>query len=103
MTTYLVLTLAVLGSVAVVCLPVLRRLPRRPIVVTAAVLVVLTAVFDSLIVAHGLTVYRADRITGWYVGRAPIEDFTYALAAVLLMPALWTWLGRAGARRRSVR
>ena len=100
MTTYLVLVLAVIAAVAAVCLPVLRRLPRTPVVVTGVVLLVLTAVFDSLLVGQGLTVYRADRILGWYVGEAPVEDFGYTVVAVLLMPALWTWLGRRSGRDR---
>jgi hypothetical protein len=28
------------------------------------------------------------------IGIAPIEDFFYTVAAVLLIPAVWTYLGR---------
>jgi lycopene cyclase domain-containing protein len=104
MTTYLVLTVIVLAIVGVVCVPVLRRLPPAPIVGSGAALLVLTAIFDSLIVGQGLTVYDPSRILGVSVGRAPIEDFGYTIAAILLMPALWTWLGpraRRGAPGRA--
>lgn len=96
-TTYLVLTVVVLAIVAAACLPVLRRLPPAPILATGAVLLVLTAVFDSAIVGYGLTVYDPATILGVYVGAAPVEDFGYTIAALLLMPTLWTWLGRGRA------
>lgn len=97
--TYLALTLAVLAVLAAFCAPVLRGLPARPVLGAACVLLVLTAVFDSMIVGFGLTVYDEARILGLRIGTAPVEDFGYTIAAVMLMPALWTSLGRWGARR----
>lgn len=94
MTTYLLLTLVVLGLVLAVCLPVLRRLAWRPVALMGVLLLVLTAVFDSAIVGFGLTVYDPDKILGVYVGAAPVEDFGYTIAALLIMPVLWTALGR---------
>lgn len=55
------------------------------------IMLVLTAIFDNLMIAVGLFDYGQQTLLGLYVGRAPIEDFLYPLAAVLLMPALW-WL-----------
>ena len=66
--------------------------------ITAAVLLVLTAVFDNVMIDVGLFGYNPDRISGAFIGRAPLEDFAYALAAVLLLPALWSLLGRKPAR-----
>ena len=62
--------------------------------ITAAVLLMLTAVFDNVMIAVGLFGYNPARISGAFIGRAPLEDFAYALAAVLLLPALWSLLGR---------
>ncbi|MDK1359828.1 lycopene cyclase domain-containing protein [Arthrobacter sp. zg-Y1219] len=62
--------------------------------ITAAVLLVLTAVFDNVMIAAGLFGYNPDRISGAFIGSAPLEDFAYALAAVLLLPALWLLLGK---------
>lgn len=98
MTTYLVLIVLVLAVVVGVCLPVLRRLAPAPLLGTGAVLLVLTAVFDSAIVGAGLTVYHPEKVLGRSVGSAPVEDFGYTVAAVVLMPVLWTWLGRRGNR-----
>ena len=60
--------------------------------VTAVVLLVLTAVFDNVMIAAGLFWYNPERISGAFIGSAPLEDFAYALAAVLLLPALWVLL-----------
>ncbi len=92
--TYLVLTVVVLALVAAVCVPVLRRLPFAPLAWTGLILLAMTAVFDSAIVGYGLTVYDPETILGVYVGAAPIEDFGYTVAAVMIMPTLWTVLGR---------
>lgn len=67
-----------------------------------AVLVVLTAVFDSLIIGTGIVAYDDGQRSGITIGLAPIEDFLYPLAGVLLLPAVWRltvrrWPGRAAA------
>ncbi|MCG2624853.1 lycopene cyclase domain-containing protein [Arthrobacter sp. I2-34] len=57
-----------------------------------AVLCVLTALFDNLMIAAGLFGYSQGHISGWRIGLAPLEDFSYILAAAILLPALWTLL-----------
>ena len=92
--TYVVLSLAVLAIVAAVTVPTLRRLRARPILLTGLVLIALTAVFDNLIVGLGIVAYEPDKISGLRLLHAPIEDFAYSLGAIMLVPALWTWLAR---------
>ncbi len=92
--TYVILSLAVLAALALVCVPVLRGLPARPLALTALALVALTAVFDNVIVGLDIVAYDAAKISGVLVPIAPIEDFAYALGAVLLVPTAWTLLGR---------
>jgi lycopene cyclase domain-containing protein len=94
--TYVVLSVVVLAIIAAVTVPVLRRFPKRPLVLTALVLIALTAVFDNVIVSSGIVDYDEDLIWGVRVPVAPIEDFAYTIGAVMLVPALWTWLGRWG-------
>ncbi|MCR2784485.1 MULTISPECIES: lycopene cyclase domain-containing protein [unclassified Microbacterium] len=60
--------------------------------VAAAVLVVLTAVFDNAMIAADLFTYPEDDITGIRIGLAPIEDFSYPVCAAFLVPAVWTLL-----------
>jgi lycopene cyclase domain-containing protein len=92
--TNALLNVGVLLALGLVVGPVLRRLRPGPLVWAAVLLAALTTVFDTLMIAADLYVFDPDRILGVYVWGAPIEDFAYALAAVMLMPALWTWLGR---------
>lgn len=61
----------------------------RPALAGGAVLVLLTAVFDSVMISAGLFGYRPDALSGAFVGLAPIEDFAYPIAAFVLLPALW--------------
>lgn len=66
----------------------------------AVVVLVLTAVFDSLMIAVGLFEYAPELISGIFIGLAPLEDFAYPAAAVLLLPALWVLLGERQRKRR---
>jgi lycopene cyclase domain-containing protein len=60
--------------------------------ISAAVLVVLTAVFDNLMIAAGLFTYPAEHLSGLRVGLAPMEDFSYAVCAAFLVPAVFVLL-----------
>ncbi len=95
MTTYLLLDAAFLAVVALVALlaVVARRAPRwRAVGLAAVPLVVLTAVFDNVLVGTGIVGYDPDLISGIRLGVAPIEDFAYTLAALVLLPSLWSLL-----------
>lgn len=85
--------LAAIGLLAVVAL-VLGRAPRwRAVAVVVLTIVVLTAIFDNVIILAGLVGYHDDLISGLFVGVAPLEDFAYAIAAAVLLPTLWALLG----------
>ena len=60
---------------------------------STAVLLVMTAVFDNVMIGVGLVGYDEARISGAFVGIAPLEDFAYAVAALVLLPSIWTLLG----------
>ena len=74
-----------------------RRLPdgrersRHWAAVAAAggALVVLTAVFDNVMIAAELYEYGDVGTSGIRVGLAPIEDFAYPVACALGVPGLW--------------
>ncbi|MFD6443999.1 lycopene cyclase domain-containing protein [Promicromonospora sp. NPDC060204] len=104
--TYLILARAFLAvAVAVAVIAALRArlagtrpIGWRPIVLAAVALLVLTAVFDNVMIATGLFTYADAHISGVRIGLAPIEDFAYPLAGVVLLPALWTLFGSRRAR-----
>lgn len=97
MATYLILNIIVLTAVCIV-LRILPHQPRRPWIVTAACLFLLTLVFDNIMISLGLFTYAPDKILGLHIMLAPVEDFMYPLLAVLMIPAVWNKLGKPHAR-----
>lgn len=69
-------------------------------------LLLLTVVFDSLMIAVDLFRYDETQLLGWSVGLAPLEDLAWPVAAGLLLPSLWELFARPaddGERERSGR
>ena len=64
--------------------------------VTALVLVLLTIVFDNLMIAAGLFTYPEHLISGIRIGLAPLEDLAYPIVAAFLLPAIADLLRRPG-------
>jgi len=99
--TYWALNAIFLGVVVAVAVAALltRRAPRWAAVgIVLGIVLVMTAVFDNIMIGVGLVGYNESVISGAFVGIAPLEDFAYAVAAVILLPSLWTLLkGRADA------
>jgi len=95
--TYWALNTFFLAAVALVALAAIltRRPPRWAAVgITAGVLLVMTAIFDNIMIGVGLVGYSESLISGAFIGIAPLEDFAYAVAAVILLPSLWMLLER---------
>lgn len=68
-----------------------RRPDRRWWVATGLTLLtlaVLTAVFDTAMIAADLFRFDDSRLAGYFVGLAPVEDFAWPVAAVLVVPAV---------------
>lgn len=98
--TYWALNAVFLAIVVLVASAALlaRRSPQwRAVALTALAVLLLTAVFDNVMIAADLFTYNSERISGAFLGLAPLEDFAYAIAAVVLLPTLWHLLG--GSRR----
>jgi len=80
-----------------------RALVVRAAGLTTVVLLVMTAVFDNVMIGVGLVGYDESRISGAKLGVAPLEDFAYSVAALVLLPSVWTLLGgRRPAREPSL-
>ena len=97
--SYLVLGLVMVAACAVVALitAARRRLGGRwwaPITVTAVVLVVLTIVFDSIMIAADLFRFEEAHLIGVRIGLAPVEDLAWPVAAALLLPSVQALLRR---------
>ena len=106
--TYLLLSIPFLAAAIAIGFaglphdPAARRRRWAAIGVATVALVALTAVFDTLIIANGIVAYDDGQRLGVAIGLAPVEDFAYPLAGVLLVPAIWTLTDRwSRTRRRS--
>ena len=94
--TYWALNAIFLGAVAVVAVVAVlsKRGPRWASVgLVLGVVLLMTAVFDNVMIGVGLVGYDAAKISGAFIGIAPLEDFAYAIAAVVLLPSLWCLTG----------
>lgn len=72
------------------------RVGRRMFMVLALTLLVMlitTAIFDNVIIGVGLVAYDPSTLLGVFIGNAPVEDFAYTIAGVMILPALWVLLG----------
>ena len=94
MATYLVLNAVVLAAVGLLLAMGRVALPLRPMLAILVIMLVLTAVFDTVMIQLGFFAYNPDKILRLYIGKAPIEDFAYTIAAATLVPYLWQRLGR---------
>lgn len=74
-----------------------RRYAASWAVATAALLI-LTAVFDNVMIAAGFFEYADDGISGIRLGLVPVEDFLYPIAGALLLAGVWQLLGERDAR-----
>ena len=105
--TYLLVLAPFLAATAVAVALTARR-PRfgarmAASAVAAGILILLTAVFDNVMITVGLFTYPAELISGVRIGLAPLEDFAYPLCAAFLVPALFTLLAPARAGAEEVR
>jgi len=92
MATYLIVNTVWLLAAFAVSLRSRQIYRMRTWWLTLAILLVLTAIFDSIIVGLGIVTYDSELISGIRVGYAPIEDFAYTLAVCMLVPSLWIQL-----------
>lgn len=94
--TYLWLNLIFGVAAIAVGLLFARGSSTRSIVVTGLALLAITAIGDSLIVWSGIVAYDPAKILGIMIGFAPVEDFAYAIVAIVLVPVIWN----ASAKRK---
>lgn len=106
---YAILSILFLVVAALVLLVAIAREPSRrallrrwwlPVAIAGVVVLALTAVFDNIMIGVGLVAYDPHVNSGVAVGLAPLEDFAYPLAGLMLLPALWLLLRKRGTDAR---
>ncbi|MEO7122004.1 MAG: lycopene cyclase domain-containing protein [Lacisediminihabitans sp.] len=108
--SYTLLSLVFLVIAALVLVAALTTAPSRralvhrwwlPVVIAGVVVLALTAVFDNVMIGVGLVAYDSRFTSGLSIGLAPLEDFAYPLAGLMLLPALWLLLRKRGSDAHS--
>ena len=88
MATYIILNVVFVAAV-VLLLKVPVHRPSKHWLTSLGVLLLMTAQFDSLIIAFSVVAYDPSKLLGVYIGKAPLEDFFYALLAMLIVPLIY--------------
>lgn len=91
--TYLLLN-AVFVGVSLIALLLVPRNRWLAYLIAMVPMLALTAIFDNLIIAAGIVAYDETKISGLFIGLAPVEDFAYTIAAVLIVPSVWSAMTR---------
>lgn len=63
------------------------------------VMLIMTAIFDNMIIGFGLVDYDPALISGVRIGVAPIEDFAYTVLAMIVVPMVWAWGAKLQGRK----
>lgn len=92
MMTYLLLNLIFIFFV-VIALRLKPSRRSRPWLICTITMLGLTLIFDNIIIVLQIVGYDHLKLLGIYAGVAPIEDFMYAILAVILITTLWQRLG----------
>ena len=90
--TYPLLSLVVLLLFSIYAWLMRRWINWRFLAPAAVFMLVMTAVFDNLIIASGIVDYDYEKTLGIRIVLAPIEDFAYTLVALVLVPSLFNFL-----------
>ena len=99
MITYLILNVLFLLTL-IMFIPTKFTKPSKAWWVTLVGLLILTAIFDPLIIHFDIVNYSSSKILGVTLLGAPIEDFFYALYAAAIVPLIWNKLGQKNEKRR---
>jgi lycopene cyclase domain-containing protein len=86
---YVILNVVVLAALIAALVVARVRVPWRVAGWVTAVLLLLTLMFDNAIIGAGIVAYNPEFISGVMLWLAPIEDFAYSIAAVMIVALLW--------------
>ena len=101
MATYLILNIVFL-VVTVVLLASFRSLKiGKKTFIIGVILMILTVIFDSMIINSEIVGYDKSRLLGLYAYKAPLEDFFYTIFAVIAVPSIWFLTRKIGNERNN--
>jgi lycopene cyclase domain-containing protein len=89
----LAVALAVVADVWVLRTALVRR---RVFWVSYAIVVAFQLAVNGVLTGLDIVQYDRQRIVGWRIAWAPVEDLGFGFALVLCALTTWVWLGRRG-------
>lgn len=97
--TYTEASALAVASAVVVDVWVLRTalVRRRIFWVSYTIVVFFQLAVNGVLTGLRIVRYDPQRIVGWRIAWAPVEDLGFGFALVLLTLSTWVWLGRRGA------
>ena len=66
-----------------------RKTPWPLVIKTIITMLVVTLIFDNIIIGLGIVDYDISKLSGLYLGLAPIEDFAYTVVSVITVASIW--------------
>jgi len=86
---YLLLNLIFMLLAFVVVNAFARKTPWPLVFRTMGFMLLVTLVFDNIIIGLGIVDYDVSKLSGIYLGLAPIEDFAYTVVSVITVASIW--------------
>lgn len=87
--TYLFLNLSFMLIAFVIINVFVRKTPWGNLLKTMLTMLLVTLIFDNVIIGLGIVDYDINKLSGIYLGLAPIEDFAYTVVSVILVASIW--------------
>lgn len=87
--TYLLMNLGFMLIAFVVLNVFVRKTPWKTVLWTMLSMLLLTLIFDNVIIGLDIVAYDPQKVSGVFLGLAPIEDFAYTVVAVLAVSSIW--------------
>lgn len=89
---YLALNLTFMLTAFVILNVFVRKTPWRILSFTLLGMLLVTSIFDNIIIGLNIVNYDSSKLSGWFIGLAPIEDFAYTVVSVLAVATIWNKL-----------
>lgn len=90
MFSYMILALSLITISALIIALLRLPLPSRKILIMIIIILALAMlIFDGYLTALPIVLYNSKSVLAFRLGSIPLEDFSYLIVVVLLVPALF--------------
>ena len=92
---------AVIASVIIDLFILKRRLTTRKVFWTSyAIIIFFQLITNWWLTSRNIVMYSEEKIIGWRIASAPVEDLLFGFAMVLSVLNLWVYWGKKGVQRK---